>query len=95
MPVTSEQIRHVAALAHLNLSQFEIVQLTSELSAIVDYIAQLQQVIATSGLPGERAETEKPVGREDIIRPSLAIDEALQNAPQCEGDYFLVPRVIG
>jgi aspartyl-tRNA(Asn)/glutamyl-tRNA(Gln) amidotransferase subunit C len=95
MPVTPEQIQYVAALARLRLSQVEIIQLSAEVSSVLSYAAKLQQVkvaapeLKVDPISGEIA------GRDDIVRPSLASHEALSNAPQCDGDYFLVPRVIG
>lgn len=94
MPVTPEQIRHIATLARLNLPQSEITQLASDIAAILVYVDNLQQVNA----PRERPESGEmlfiDLGRDDIIRPSLPATDALQNAPKRQGDFFLVPRVI-
>ena len=95
MPVTAQQIRHIATLARLNPSHSEVTLLAAELSAIVDYVANLQQVSGEQGLGDRPAGLNVRAERDDIIRPSLAAGEALQNAPQREGDYFIVPKVIG
>ncbi len=95
MPVTPEQIQHIAALARLTLSQTEASLLSFELSSILDYVAQIQQVTATHAGRGETVVVNGRDGRDDIVQLSLASHEALMNAPRRSGDYFLVPRVIG
>lgn len=65
------------------------------MAAIVDYMSRLEAV-ETGGIePESQATTLGDVFREDEVRPSLTRNQALGNAPQTDGEYFLVPRVVG
>ena len=97
MPLSQEQVRHVAQLARLNLSTSEIEQFSHDLTRIIDYIDQLSEV-DTSSLENSWSESQKiaqNVFREDEIRPSLPREKALANAPDQDDEYFHVPKVIG
>lgn len=97
MPLSQEQVRHVAQLARLNLSTSEIEQFSHDLTRIIDYIDQLSEV-DTSSLENGWSESQKiaqNVFREDEIRPSLPREKALANAPDKDDEYFHVPKVIG
>lgn len=95
MPLSREQVEHIAHLARLNLTPEEIERYTTELTVILEYIDQLKTV-NTEGVEAQnqfiKAET---VLREDIAEPSLPREEALKNAPKHDGEFFLVPKVIG
>jgi aspartyl-tRNA(Asn)/glutamyl-tRNA(Gln) amidotransferase subunit C len=90
MKLTTEQVRHVAELARLGLSDEELEALASQLSTILDYIDMLEQ-LDTSAIPptaqvGELAD----VMRDDAVRPSLGQEAALSNASSAEDGYFRV-----
>ena len=95
MPLTKQQVEHVARLARLNLTPEEIEKYTSELTIILDYIDQLKAVDTAGAEAREQFITSENVFREDGIRPSLSQSEALANAPDTDGEFFLVPKVIG
>lgn len=94
MPLSREQVEHVARLARLALTDHEITQFTQELTAIVGYIDQLQEVdtngVTLSGHPG-RPSSRRP----DLVRPSLTCEQALANGPEVDDGFFCVPKVIG
>jgi aspartyl-tRNA(Asn)/glutamyl-tRNA(Gln) amidotransferase subunit C len=94
--LTIADVERIAALAHLELTDEEKQVFTKQLADILAYADQLQAidttgVIATAHINAHEAE------RDDELRPSLPVDEALRNAPDGapEAGLFRVPRVIG
>jgi aspartyl-tRNA(Asn)/glutamyl-tRNA(Gln) amidotransferase subunit C len=94
MSLTAEQVRWVAHLARLELTDAELATLTPQLSAIVDYVNQLQQVNTDGVEPLAHALETHNVFRADEPAPSLPVDAALANAPQRRGDFYAVPAVL-
>ena len=100
--VTVEDVRHVADLASLELTPEELPRLAKDLNEVLGYIAQLNeldtrdvpamaQASEVLGLaPAERGETL----RLDEILPSTARVEVMREAPETDGRFFKVPRVI-
>ena len=95
MPLSKEQVEHIAKLARLNLTPAEIDKFTHELTVILSYIDQLQTVDTKGVEPQNQFITAENVFREDVPEPSLPRDEALRNAPDRDREYFHVPKVIG
>ncbi len=95
MPLSKAQVEHIARLARLNLTPEEIERYTTELTVILDYIDQLKSVNTEGVEPQNQFITAENVFREDIAEPSLPREKALANAPQQDGEFFLVPKVIG
>ncbi len=93
--ITPEQVRHVAMLARLALSEAELSRLTPQLASIVRYIAKLGELDVSGVEPMAHAVPVTNVLREDIVEPSLPLDKVLQNAPDTDGPFFKVPKVIG
>jgi aspartyl-tRNA(Asn)/glutamyl-tRNA(Gln) amidotransferase subunit C len=94
MSLTADQVRWVAHLARLELSDQELATMTPQLSAIVDYVAQLQQVNTDGVEPLAHALDLHNVFRADEPAPSLPVDAALANAPRRQGDFYAVPAVL-
>jgi aspartyl-tRNA(Asn)/glutamyl-tRNA(Gln) amidotransferase subunit C len=99
MSLTSEQVRWVAHLARLELTDAELETMTRQLSSIVDYVAQLQEVNTDGVEPLAHALAVHNVFRDDEPRPSLPVDEALANAPDRRTDargeqFYGVPAVL-
>ena len=94
MALTAEQVRWVAKLARLELSDAELEAMTRQLGRIVDYVAQLQQVDTEGVEPLAHALDVSNVFRPDEPAPSLPIDLALANAPKRSGDFYSVPAVL-
>jgi aspartyl-tRNA(Asn)/glutamyl-tRNA(Gln) amidotransferase subunit C len=94
MSLTIDQVRWVAHLARLELSDAELATMTPQLSAIVDYVNQLQQVDTEGVEPLAHAVELTNAFRPDEPAPSLPVDAALANAPERRGDFYAVPAVL-
>lgn len=94
MALTREEARWVAHLARLDLSDDELATLTPQLSAILDYMQQLQQINTDGVEPLAHPLPVQNVFRADDPIPSLTVDEALANAPRRIGDFYGVPAVF-
>jgi aspartyl-tRNA(Asn)/glutamyl-tRNA(Gln) amidotransferase subunit C len=92
--LTPDEVRWVAKLARLELSDAELETMTRQLGQIVDYVAQLQQVDTQGVEPLAHALDVSNVFRDDEPAPSLPVDEALSNAPKRAGDFYSVPAVL-
>jgi aspartyl-tRNA(Asn)/glutamyl-tRNA(Gln) amidotransferase subunit C len=94
MSLTAEQVRWVAHLARLELSDAEVAEMTPQLDAVLEYVQQLQQV-ATEGVePLAHPLPIQNVFRNDEPGTSLTPDQALANAPARRGDFYGVPAVL-
>jgi len=94
MSLDAEQVKWVANLARLELSANELPEMTRQLSAILDYMAELQALDTTGVEPLAHPLPVQNVFRDDALEPSLPVAEALQNAPNRRGDFFGVPAVL-
>jgi aspartyl-tRNA(Asn)/glutamyl-tRNA(Gln) amidotransferase subunit C len=94
MALKPEEVRWVAHLARLECTPEEIELFTSQLSQIVEYVNQLQQVNTEGVEPLSHCLPLHNVFREDEAGSSLSVDEALANAPARKGDFYSVPAVL-
>ncbi len=96
MPLTLDEVRHIAVLARLRLTPEEERTFQVQLSAILDHVRQLEELDVSDVEPMTHALAAGDPAplREDEVRPSLPPDEALANAPAREETYFKVPRII-
>jgi aspartyl-tRNA(Asn)/glutamyl-tRNA(Gln) amidotransferase subunit C len=94
MALTGDQVRWVAHLARLELSPEEVAEFTAQLSQIVDYVNQLQQVNTEGVEPLAHPLPLHNVFRADEPQPSLSVDEALANAPDRRNNFYGVPAVL-
>ncbi len=92
--INEDTVRHIATLSRLKLSDEEVQEFTEELTAILSYINQLEEVDVTNVEPTAHAIAVSNVLRADEIKPSLAQEKALANAPAREGSFFKVPKVL-
>ena len=95
MPLTKEQVEHIAVLARLKLSPQEVEKFTHELTVILEYVDQLKSVNTDGVEPKDQFITAENVFRNDKVRPSLLRQQALANAPDKDDEFFRVPKVIG
>ena len=94
MSLSIDQVREVAHLARLEVSDADAVTLARQLSAILDYVDQLAAVETAAVEPMAHPLPMQNVFRPDEPGASLPPDQALANAPQRKGDYFAVPAVL-
>jgi aspartyl-tRNA(Asn)/glutamyl-tRNA(Gln) amidotransferase subunit C len=92
--ITQEEVRHVANLARLDLSDAEEARMTEQMNNILSYMEKLNE-LDTSGVPATTHAIQlQNVFRQDEAVPSLNREQALANAPQSDGVSFIVPKVI-
>ncbi len=94
MRLTQEEVRHVAELAKLRLTEAEIEEYTDQLSAILEYAETIQDVDTSSVPPTPYVLSLSNVMRDDEPRPSLSIEAALANAPDSADGFFRVRAVF-
>lgn len=93
--ITEDTVRYVARLSRLSLDDDETVKFQGQLSRILDYIEQLNEVDTEGVRPTSHVlESMKNVFREDEPTPSVSNQEALQNAPDKKDNFFKVPKII-
>jgi aspartyl-tRNA(Asn)/glutamyl-tRNA(Gln) amidotransferase subunit C len=92
--IDSELVRKVANLARLELTADEEAKFTTQLSSILDYVEQLNELDVTNVQPTTRAIDVSNVTRGDILQPYPERNAILNSAPQQEGDFFRVPKIL-
>ena len=94
MSVNADQVRHVARLARLALSDDEIDRMVPELNNILGWVEQLGEV-DTDGVEPLTAVIENHLRlRDDIVNDGDCRDDVLKNAPEAQHGFFAVPKVI-
>jgi len=88
-------VEHVAHLARLGLGDEELTRLEGQLNHILDQYAVLAQLDTDAIPPTAQTIELENILRKDVTRTSLAVDDALANAPARDGDFLLVPAIIG
>lgn len=97
MKISESDVRYVAELAHLELTEEEVRRFTEELSAVLAYMDKLNELDTEGVEPMAQVlfEAEETATlREDVERETLGSETALANAPLAGAGYFKVPRVI-
>jgi aspartyl-tRNA(Asn)/glutamyl-tRNA(Gln) amidotransferase subunit C len=92
--ITADDVRKVAELARLALPEEKIATYTGQLERILDYVAQLEAVDTTDVPPTTRAVEVINVTRDDRVDPTPVREQLLDLAPQREGDFFRVPKIL-
>ena len=94
MSVTTEQVRHIAKLARIAMSDEEIERLAPELNNILGWVEQLGEVNTEGVEPLTAVIDQKLRLRDDQITEGNIRDEVLANAPEAQHGFFAVPKVI-
>jgi aspartyl-tRNA(Asn)/glutamyl-tRNA(Gln) amidotransferase subunit C len=89
-----EEVRKVARLARLELSESDLQKMTEQLTNILSYVDQLSELNTDGVEPMAHPLPLQNVFRDDELKPSLKVDEALANAPNRLGNFFGVPAVL-
>jgi len=93
--LSADEVRHVARLARLALTDDEVDALAPQLSEILAYAEQVGEVADAGDVePTTHPFALRDVARPDEPRPSLAREDVLAGAPQAEQDRFAVPRIV-
>ena len=87
-------VRHVAHLARLWITDEEVARYAAQLSTILAYVEQLNELDTSGVEPTAHALPVANVFREDEVRPPLDAAQALDNAPDRQDDFFRVPKVL-
>ncbi|NLE29511.1 MAG: Asp-tRNA(Asn)/Glu-tRNA(Gln) amidotransferase subunit GatC [Phycisphaerae bacterium] len=92
--ISEAQVRHVAKLSRLKLTDEQINLYTRQLGAILEYIKKLNELDTTGVEPMAHVAPLRNVLRDDIAGTGMGIDKVLQNAPDSDPPFFKVPRVL-
>lgn len=95
MSLSREQVEKVSLLARLRLSETELATLTAQLAQVVDYMDLLGELDTENVEPMAHAVEISNVFRDDELRPSFDRAEMLARAPHADGEFYLVPAVLG
>ncbi len=88
------QVRKVARLSRLDLTESEVEEFTGQLSAILDYVAKMNELDTTDVEPLAHCLPISNVFRADCIKESLGTEKTLANAPQRDEEFFKVPKIL-
>ena len=94
MSVSPEQVRHIAKLARLAMSDQELEKLVPELNNILGWVEQLGEVDTDGVEPLATVIDQKLRLRDDVVTDGDIRDEVLANAPEAQHGFFAVPKVI-
>ena len=95
MSLSERDVRHVAMLARLALTDDEVEVMRDDLNSILGHIDEIQRLDLASVPPMAHAIAVTNVTRGDIVVPSLPQDVAVSNAPLAEKGAFVIPQIVG
>lgn len=94
MPLTREEVQHIAALCRLAMTEAELDEMVHQLSNILDQFDILSEVDTEGVPPTSHAVVLESVLREDLVSPSSVLGDVMANAPRRHGDQFRVNAVV-
>jgi aspartyl-tRNA(Asn)/glutamyl-tRNA(Gln) amidotransferase subunit C len=94
MPLTHDEVKHIAELAHLQLEEQELEKYRQQLTSILDYADRLRRVDTSSISPTTTVLPLRSILREDRVANSLDQKDALANAPEQDRRMFRIPPVF-
>jgi aspartyl-tRNA(Asn)/glutamyl-tRNA(Gln) amidotransferase subunit C len=94
LSLSREETARLADLARLRLNDDELSRIAHDLAEIIDYMEKLAGLDRADVLPMSHVLDTVNVYRDDCAQPSLSQEEALSNAPDRQGEFFRVPRII-
>ena len=95
MAITEADVRHVAMLARLALTDEQVTTLLAELSTILTHIDELKNLDLEGVQPTAHPLAMTNSVRGDVVRPGLSREDALLNAPDTDGTAFVIPTIVG
>ncbi|MDP2847394.1 MAG: Asp-tRNA(Asn)/Glu-tRNA(Gln) amidotransferase subunit GatC [Humidesulfovibrio sp.] len=94
MKISPEQVAKVAKLSRLELSQEKIGQYAEQLGGILGYMDKLAELDTQNVEPMYTPVDQVSVMRDDVVRKDYAREDILKNAPETDGAFFIVPRIV-
>ncbi|ABB30325.1 glutamyl-tRNA(Gln) amidotransferase, C subunit [Geobacter metallireducens RCH3] len=94
MKITKAEVDAVALLARLELTPEETETFTGQMDAILAYVEKLNELDTSGIIPTSHAVPVENAFRDDAVRPSIGVENALANAPDRVEGFFRVPKVI-
>jgi aspartyl-tRNA(Asn)/glutamyl-tRNA(Gln) amidotransferase subunit C len=94
MQVDEATVRRIARLARIKISDAEAKGLEKELSGILDWVAQLDEVDTSNVEPMTRVVAHKLKMRDDVVTDGEIAEQIVANAPLAEDNFFVVPKVV-
>ena len=95
MSICTDEVQKVAGLARLNLEPKKVEQLATQFNDILGYMQKLNELDTSGVEPLYSPVTHETVFRNDEVRMEYSREELLGNAPETDGSYFIVPRIVG
>ena len=92
--ITIDEVKHVANLARLAITEEEAEKLTNDLDAIISFAEELNELDTENVEPTSHVLDMKNIFREDVSKPGLPVEEVLKNAPDHENGQIKVPAII-
>ncbi len=89
------ELRHLAKLARLAVSDEQLLNYGGQLQAILGYVQRISEADVAGIEPMAHPLPVANVFRDDAVRPALPLEKVLQNAPETDGPFFKVPKIIG
>ena len=93
--LSRDDVSHVAHLARLGLSEEELARLEGQLNHILDQYAKLAELDTEAIPPTAQTIELENILRDDVVTPSLPVEEVLRNASESSGGYIVVPPILG
>ncbi len=94
MKITTDDVKYVAKLARLNVTEDEAVSLAGEMESIITFADMLSEIDTSSIAPTNHAMKVQNVFREDVVEGSYDRELILKNAPSQDSGCYLVPKVV-
>lgn len=94
MKITQEEVKHIADLSRLEFSAEEAAAMGEHLASVLGHFEMLDSVDTSSVPPTAHILDAVNVLRADTVTPSMTRDKLLANAPESDGEAYIVPRVI-
>jgi len=92
--IDEPQVRKVAKLARLELTDAEVQEFTGQLSDILEYVEKMNELDTGNVEPLAHCLPISNVFRKDCVKESLGTEKTLANAPQRDGEFFKVPKIL-
>ncbi len=95
MSISVDEVAKVAGLARLNLEPEKIEQFAARFNDILGYMQKLNELDTSDVEPLYSPVTHPTVFRDDVVNQKYSREELLGNAPESDGTYFIVPKIVG